>query len=92
MRDAAKIDPDDRRAILLLLQIVDIGIDTLAQNTRSEPRTISRNRHLVLQWTDKESTAEHFLMLSGPELPIPEKAANSRDRAALSSDVRIILE
>jgi hypothetical protein len=92
MRDAAKIDPDDRRAILLLLQIVDVGIDTLAQNTRSEPCTISRNRHLVLQWTDKASTAEHFLMLSGPELRLPEKAANSPDRAALSPDVRIILE
>jgi hypothetical protein len=92
MRDAAKIDPDDRRAILLLLQIADIGIETLAQNTRSEPCTISRNRHLVLQWTDKASTAEHFLMLSGPELPLPEMATNSRDHAAPSSDVCIILE
>jgi hypothetical protein len=92
MLDAAKIDSDDRRTILLTLQIADIGVQTLAQNTRSEAGTISRNRHLVLQWTDEASTAEHFLMHSRPELSLSERAGSSRDHAPLSSDVRIILE
>jgi hypothetical protein len=65
MLNTAKIDPDHCRVILLMFQIADIGFHALAQNTRSKAGTISRNRHLVLQWTDKASTAEHFLMLSG---------------------------
>jgi hypothetical protein len=63
MLDAVKVSSNGRRAILVMLQIADIGVGAVSQNTRSNTVTISGDKHVVLLWTSKESTAEHLLLM-----------------------------
>ena len=63
MLDAVKVGTNRRRAILVMLQIPDIGFGALSQSTRSKTVTISRDKHVVLLWTSTASTAEHLLLM-----------------------------
>jgi len=72
MLDAVKVSTNRCWAILVMLQIADIGVGALPQNTRFKAVTISRDEHVVLLWTRKASTAEHLLLMCSGRGGLPD--------------------
>lgn len=66
MFNAVQVRPNSGCAILLALQIADISIGALAQNTRSEPVTVRRNSQIVLPWTAVRPSKNIFYYVQQP--------------------------
>jgi hypothetical protein len=67
MFNAVQVRPNSGCAILLTLQIADISIGALAQNTRSEPVTVWRDSQIVLPWTAVRPSKNIFYYVQQPE-------------------------
>jgi hypothetical protein len=67
MFNAVQVRPNSGCAILLTLQIADIRIGALAQNTRSEPVTVWRDSRIVLPWTAVRPSKNILYYVQQPE-------------------------